>query len=156
MALFGLLNDKGEGTVTSDSFNLTRITAALAVLIGGCTAVSGATADAAPGGKLPDWANFTQDQRLVIIVAVVAAWAIVTASDILGRSLATVRAQSPGLVVLMPVSAQKITEEQGGLDKKTLGAVVAVRQGPPVAFLWQPTDRENPAEWVSEALIAWS
>lgn len=155
MALAGLLNDKDEGVVTSNSFNLTRVTAALALLIGGGTAASGAAAATQEEGTDAIWETFTQSQRLVIIVAVIAAWAVVTASDILGRSFASARAESNGLAILTPVAAQKITEAVNGRDRKEPGTVVAVRVGPPVAFLWQPA-AEKPAEWVSDTFIDWS
>jgi hypothetical protein len=148
-----LLNKKDDGVVTSNSFNLTRITGALAIAIGAGTAISGAAAEGTAG--LPDWANFTQSQRLVIIVAVIAAWTVVTASDILGRSFATGQSNQDAPVLLKPIRAARITPAQGVQvqDQVDPGSVCAVRTGTPVTFLWQSSDASTEAIWLDQKFL---
>jgi len=97
----------------------------LSVVIGSLTAGFGAAAEptaTAGGATSPDtpvdWFNFDSGQRLVIIVAVIAAFAIVTSADILGRSIATGKAVSAGLIPLtkpQPARRQVVGDDPSGL-----------------------------------------
>jgi|tagenome__1003787_1003787.scaffolds.fasta_scaffold20669478_2 hypothetical protein len=147
----GVMNKENEGgIVLSNTFNLTRITAFLTLLIGALTAVSGSQATppatdtpVPPAGSVAiDWANFNSNQRLVIIVAVIAAFAIVSAADILGRSIATGKAVGAGLIPMTkPQPAQR---QMPGNDPR--GVVYAMRGGEQPTYLFQSTTGE-PA-WV--------
>jgi hypothetical protein len=124
----------------------------LSVVIGSLTAGFGAAAEPAetgpgttpptPDETLIDWFNFNSDQRLVIVVAVIAAFTIVTAADILGRSMATGKAVSTGLIPFAkPQSAEKETS-----TRDQIGMVYAVRGGEQPAYLFQGSTGSH--EWV--------
>jgi len=143
-----LLNPPGEGgVVNSNAFNFTRVTAALSLLIGGATVVGGVVAtDASTGGAdaTTDWLQFNSGQRLVIIVAAMAAWSIVTAADILGRSVATGKALEAGVI---PLGVPQLAIRKMNNVADVNGRVYAIRGGNAPAYLFSP-DGNLPSAWV--------
>jgi hypothetical protein len=131
-----ILNPPNTGAITSNTLNLTRITTMIAVALGITTTVSGAGARAADSGtEIVDWAGFNHDQRLVLIVALIAAVAVVHAVDLLARSLASVTAGSTGVIPLpTPLPAVLIAD---GPDVP--GYAIAIRPDGHVLF----RDEEN-------------
>ena len=156
MADFPGLNKPGTGLVNTNSFNLTRVTAALSLLIGAGTIASGATATQTAGGgaeTTTDWLNFDSGQRLVIVVSVVAAWAMVTSADLLARSITTGRADAAkgsaaaataeATVIPLRVPLPAARHDVGG---DVGGRVFAMRGGNEPAYLFARNDGEW--EWV--------
>lgn len=146
--------EKGEGDVIqSSTLNLTKVTTYLALVIGSMTAGFGANAEEKPASaatdapkELRDWFNFNEDQRLVIIVALIGAVAIVHAADLLARSLATSRAVSSS-VHLFPAmrQARKTTPDEADVS----GWVAAIRTGDGAMLFYDPDSASAPGEWVS-------
>ena len=140
------LNDPNTGVVTANSFNLTRVTAALSLLIGGATVVGGAIADSPSAG---DPLEFDSRQRLVIIVAVITAWAIVTSADIIGRAVATGRAEAArGMSAEASVIPLKRPQRAQRHDANAVvqGKVYALRGGLEPQYLFAPNDGDW--EWL--------
>ena len=141
MALPGF-NDKNEGgLVTSETFNLTRIITLLAGLVGIGATVSGA---AASGSSRLDWAGFNQGQRVVLLVALLGAIALVSAADLLARAY-TSASKGGSKVTTLPAPKDAQLHKQGpDID----GKVLALRSGdPPDVFFYDP--KRGTATWVA-------
>ncbi|MPZ85588.1 MAG: hypothetical protein GEV28_36505 [Actinophytocola sp.] len=141
-----ILNPPGQGgAITSSTLNLTRVTSMLAGGLGVVTALSGAGARAtASGPESTDWAGFDQDQRLVILVVVIAAVVVIHAVDLLARSLATARTSAATVVPLpSPVTATLTNNATNQADHK--GQAIAVSPNGRVLFR---KDTNNEMTWV--------
>lgn len=130
-----LLHKKNEGgLISSETFNLTRIT----TVLGGALAVLTATVS---GGTAGDngiiWAEFDSTQRTALLVAIVAAIAAISVADILGRAVAAGKAENARVQVIGPRRAQ-LTD---GSD----GTVVAYRPVPAPQVLFVRTGIDKPA-----------
>ena len=91
-----VLNPPNEGVIASNTLNLTRLTA----MVGGALVAVTASGGIGATEEDPGWTGFDLDQRLVILVAIIGAVAIVHAVDLLARSIATSRAVSAGTIPL--------------------------------------------------------
>jgi hypothetical protein len=131
-----LLNKNGEGgVISSETFNLTRIT----TVLGGGVAVITASGF--------DWTGFNPGQRLVLVVAAVAAIALISCADIMARALATEKAENAPVTILAAPYAAQLNTANGQIP----GHVMAMRAGvvPRVLFSangnrtasWQPLDQ---------------
>jgi len=113
---FGDTFDSGatqDDVIKARSLNVTRISAVVFPILSGISLALGELSDKAPF-------NDVSFQKQVIL-AMIALIAIVTAADIIGRSIATQRA-GPGAMLAAPVNA---TKAQAGKD--LLGMVLAIR-----------------------------
>lgn len=119
-----ILNPVNTGAITSNTLNLTRITSMLAVVVGSITTVSGAAAQPADSGTEEiDWAGFNQNQRVVLLVALIAAVAIVHAADLLARSSIATAAGSAGVILLLAPKPAILNTPGSGIG----GQVIATR-----------------------------
>lgn len=148
-----LLNPPDQGgPVTANTFNITRVTSAVAALLGVVTAASGGTAKDA-GGQQIDWMGFDQGQRLVIMIALIAAVVVIHAIDVLARSHTAAQANgSPVVPLPAPVRATMTNNAHNENDHK--GHAVALRQDGQVLFrneadgnlTWAPSEQVTLAQ----------
>ena len=145
----GIINPvNAGGVITSNTLNLTRITTMIAGALGGVAAGSGAVANI-NGPSDEDWAGFSDAQRLVIIVALIAAVAIVHAADLIARSLATSRVGSSGVIPLS--TPQKAEFQHSADDRKFSGKILAIRGADPSLLFYDTTN--DTTQWVSETAV---
>lgn len=148
MALPGF-NPSGQGgVVQSSAFNLTKvagsIAAALSVLIG----VNGATAG--KSGSMIDWTGFSQGQRTVVLIAIIAAVAIVYAADLLARAMATSSAAAAGVTVMGKTrTANLLNLTATGAD--TEGVVLAVRASDNAVLFFDP--KAQTTQWTADGQL---
>jgi len=136
------LNKKNEGgLISSETFNLTRITTVLAAGAATLAAVGGATADKGSGFV---WAGFDATQRTALIVAAVTAIALISSADIVGRAIAAGKAENTKLQVLADPRAAKLKAGSGGSKD---GVVVALRPGQTLQVLFITTEPPQTASW---------
>ena len=123
---------RGEGgIVASNTYNLTRITTVSVGVAAVLTAISDAGMDVT---------GFTPGQRLVLVVAAIAAVAVVSCADIMGRAIVTGKAENaPVLFLPQPRLAQLMTN-----NGPVPGHVTALRVGQETKVLFHPRD-SNPA-----------
>lgn len=101
------LNRKNEGgIIESETLNLTRITT---VLAGGAAAITASGFD---------WAGFSPNQRLVLVVAAVAAIALISCADIMARAMATGKAANEPIQGPSTPNTAKVRTGIGGLRVK--------------------------------------
>ncbi|GID28018.1 hypothetical protein [Paractinoplanes brasiliensis] len=130
------LNRKNEGgVVTSETFNLTRITTVLTAVV----AAFGATEVGGPEGL--NWAGLDSTQRVALVAAAIAAITVITCADILGRSIACGKAENARVHCLSKAHPAKIMVN----DRRVEGQVLAMRSSPtPQVLFWDP--HEQPGE----------
>jgi hypothetical protein len=144
----GLLNQPGEGgVIKSETLNLTRITAIAGAFISVVIAAAGVGARATDTQR--DIVGFTRDERLVIIVAVVAAAALVVATDLIARAIATAGTNSAGIVTVGPIKAEKKQPTSIHPNAHVDGQVIAIRSEEPAEMLFY-AEGNGSGEWVPE------
>lgn len=145
-----ILNPPGQGgAITSSTMNLTRVTSMFAGGLGVLTTVSGAGAQAGgANGETIDWAGFNQNQRLVIVVVLIAAVVVIHAVDLLARAAVTARAnRAPAVPLPTPIAATLTNNTANQADHK--GQAIALSPTGQVLFrketsnelTWVPADQ---------------
>jgi len=150
MAIPGLNGDGEGGVVQSNAFNLTRVSSAVAYFIGVFTALDAAVNNnnSTPEERL-GWGGFDQGQRLIILVAVIAAVSIIHSSDMFARAIATARVAESATFPF--AFARRATKNQNGADP--IGWVVAVRSGDGQLLFYNP--QAGTVEWLAESGLSW-
>lgn len=131
------LHKKNEGgLISSETFNLTRIT----TVVGGALAVLTATVnDGTVAGIRIDPAEFDSTQRTTLLVAIFAAIAMISVADILARAIAVSKAENARVQVIGP----RLAQLKDGSD----GTAVAYRPVPTPQVLFVGSAAGSVASW---------
>ena len=149
-AIPGLSDGSPTDTIKSQALNITKVMVALATAIGALTAVSGAQAPdpkevdgetTTPADAGIDLFGFSQRDRMIIVVALIAAAGLVVTADLLARAISAAKATVPdvpdgGAVLFAGRPATKI--QQGGADLQ--GNIFGARPGDTTTFLFVSDD----------------
>lgn len=146
MSVFSLNKPEPSDVIPSTTLNLTKIIGRIAAALGVATATTGAIARHDGDDNEVDWFGFDQGQRLVIVVALIAAVAVVHAADLFARSIASSRSTSTGVVPLPTIAPAKLDDAKDDTRQHN-GYAIAVRPDGQVLFRHDSGDKKF--EWVS-------